>query len=85
MMADRDCAGTCPGGDLSLWGFGESSDEEMAKVCRPLKVEVFSLADERLLESVKWRPAKPAVYKGLHGMVVVEGEGRSAGSTDGAF
>ena len=56
----------------------------MAQVCRPLKVQVFSLADERLLERVEWRPAKPAVYKGLHGMVVVEGEGRSAGSTDGA-
>lgn len=78
MVADRDGVGTCPGGDLSLWGFGESSDEEMAKVCCPLKVEVFRLADEKLLERSGWRPAAPAAYKGLHGMVVVEGEGRRA-------
>ena len=79
MAADRDGVGTCPGGDLSLWGFGDSSDEEMAKVCRPLQVEVFRLADEKLLERYGWRPAELAVYKGLHGMVVAEGEGRSAG------
>lgn len=65
---------TCPGGDLSLWGFGSDSEEEMIKCCRPLKVEVFHLEDETLLDRSGWKPAEPANYKGLHGMVVVEGE-----------
>ncbi|CAH0045570.1 unnamed protein product [Clonostachys solani] len=34
---------TCPGGDLSLWGFGSDSEEEMIKCCRPLKVQVYEL------------------------------------------
>lgn len=73
-MTDLDDAGTCPGGDLSLWGFGSSSDEEMIKCCRPLKVEVFQLVDETLAERTGWKPPAPAPYHGMHGMVVVEGE-----------
>lgn len=66
--------GTCPGGDLSMWGFGTASDEEMVKCCRPLKVEVFKLADDRFLEERGWKPAAKAAYGGMHGMVVPEGE-----------
>jgi len=66
--------GTCPGGDLSLWGFGSDSEQEMIKCCRPLKVEVFRLEDTGLLERSGWKPAPVAPYHGLHGMKVWEGE-----------
>lgn len=63
--------GTCPGGDLSLWGFGSDSEKEMIKCCRPLKVEVFKVND------VDWKPSPIPPYRGLHGMIVPEGESRS--------
>ncbi|KPM44926.1 Uncharacterized protein C11D3.03c [Neonectria ditissima] len=65
---------TCPGGDLSLWGFGADSEEEMIKCCRPLKVEVYRLADEGLLEKSGWKPAETSAYAGRHGMNVPLGE-----------
>ena len=68
--------GTCPGGDLSLWGFGAASDEEMVKCCRPLQVEVFKLADDNFLDKNGWKPAEKAAYRGMHGMVVPTGEKR---------
>lgn len=68
------CAGTCPGGDLSLWGFGAASEKEMVKCCRPLKVEVFHLQDTDLLKRGGWKPAEPSTYRGMHGMMVPEGE-----------
>lgn len=64
---------TCPGGDLSVWGFGK--DEEMKEVCRPLKVEVWRLEDEGLLEREGWRESVVSGYQGRHGMVVPAGEG----------
>lgn len=66
--------GTCPGGDLSLWGFGASSEEEMIKCCRPLKVEVYRLEDDTLLEKSGWKPAEISGYKGSHGLNVHLGE-----------
>ncbi|KAM9878455.1 meiotic chromosome segregation protein [Verticillium dahliae] len=66
---------TCPGGDLSLWGFGADSEKEMIKCCRPLKVEVFKLEDEGLLDRQGWKPAEVSPYKGNHGMTVPQGEG----------
>ncbi|KAM0613465.1 hypothetical protein ACHAO3_006649 [Verticillium nonalfalfae] len=66
---------TCPGGDLSLWGFGADSEKEMIKCCRPLKVEVFKLEDEGLLDRWGWKPAEVSPYKGNHGMTVPQGEG----------
>lgn len=57
-----------------MWGFGDKSDEEMIQCCRPLKVEVFSLVEEDFLQKNGWQPAEPAVYRGMHGMTVVEGE-----------
>ncbi|KAI1755151.1 hypothetical protein F4782DRAFT_527876 [Xylaria castorea] len=65
---------TCPGGDLSLWGFGAASEKEMVKCCRPLKVEVFRLQDMGLLKRGGWKPAEPSPYRGMHGMMVPEGE-----------
>ncbi|KAK4642751.1 hypothetical protein QC761_400370 [Podospora bellae-mahoneyi] len=59
---------TCPGGDLSLWGFGADSEKEMEKCCRPLKVEVFRLEDGGLLEREGWRKAEESGYKGGHGL-----------------
>ncbi|KAL6401008.1 hypothetical protein AUP68_16730 [Ilyonectria robusta] len=67
---------TCPGGDLSLWGFGEDSEEEMIKCCRPLKVEVYRLADESLLEKSGWKPAEKSAYAGCHGMNIPLGEAK---------
>jgi uncharacterized protein YcgI (DUF1989 family) len=65
---------TCPGGDLSVWGFGEEAERRMRSVCRPLKVEVFEIEGE---ESVLagWEEPRAPAYEGMHGMVVPEGEG----------
>ncbi|RYP79034.1 hypothetical protein DL771_000012 [Monosporascus sp. 5C6A] len=76
-LAEQDvlmALSTCPGGDLSLWGFGGDSEKEMVKCCRPLKVEVFKLQDEAFLERRGWRPAEPAPYKGMHGISIPQGE-----------
>lgn len=64
---------TCPGGDLSKWGFGGDSEAEMRECCRPLKVEVLRLEDE---DSVlrDWRPSECPKYRGVHGMTVPERE-----------
>lgn len=69
---------TCPGGDLSAWGWGEGGANEegekksMVNCCRPLKVEVFKIADESVLEG--WKEFESPAYKGLHGMKVPLGE-----------
>ncbi|KAK1990428.1 hypothetical protein LX36DRAFT_647867 [Colletotrichum falcatum] len=79
-LAEQDllmALSTCPGGDLSLWGFGEDSEEEMIKCCRPLRVEVFRLEDETLLERGGWKPAQVSQYKGRHGMNIPLGEVRN--------
>ncbi|KAK7935637.1 hypothetical protein PG985_001132 [Apiospora marii] len=68
---------TCPGGDLSLWGFGADSEKEMIKCCRPLKVEVFRLEDESLLAQSGWKPPAVANYRGAHGMRIPQGESQS--------
>ncbi|KAL3297273.1 meiotic chromosome segregation protein [Colletotrichum asianum] len=76
-LAEQDvlmALSTCPGGDLSLWGFGEDSEEEMIKCCRPLKVEVFKLEDEAMLQRGGWKPAEVSPYKGQHGMGIPLGE-----------
>ncbi|KIV98268.1 hypothetical protein PV10_01935 [Exophiala mesophila] len=67
---------TCPGGDLSQWGFGSDNEKEMIKCCRPLKVEVFQLEDEDGVLGGRWeQPACPS-YRGQHGMKIPEGEVR---------
>jgi hypothetical protein len=49
----------------------------MEKCCRPLKVEVFRLEDESLLERNGWKPADVAPYRGMHGLTVPQGERES--------
>ena len=77
-LAEQDllmALSTCPGGDLSAWGFGSDNEKEMIKCCRPLKVEVFKVRDEEaILGGGKWSPAERPAYRGVHGMVVPEGE-----------
>ncbi|OAA37651.1 meiotic chromosome segregation protein [Metarhizium rileyi] len=76
-LAEQDllmALSTCPGGDLSAWGFGSGSQKEMIKCCRPLKVQVYQLEDETLLKSYGWQPAEVSKYTGLHGVVSPEGE-----------
>ena len=67
---------TCPGGDLSLWGFGGDSEKEMIKCCRPLKVEAWRLTDEDAVLAGRWTEAQPSQYKGTHGMQIPPGENR---------
>ncbi|KAH7026462.1 uncharacterized protein B0I36DRAFT_158872 [Microdochium trichocladiopsis] len=76
-LAEQDvlfALSTCPGGDLSQWGLGSDSDEVMLKCCRPLRVEVFRLEDEALLQRSGWKPAEVSRYRGRHGMTVPLGE-----------
>jgi uncharacterized protein YcgI (DUF1989 family) len=78
-LAEQDllmALSTCPGGDLSQWGFGSDREKEMINCCRPLKVEVFKLENEREVLSGKWKPAECPAYPGVHGMAVPEGEKR---------
>lgn len=69
---------TCPGGDLSAWGWGEGGQgaegekKSMLDCCRPLKVEVYSLVDQKVLEG--WTEPQPPPYRGMHGMNVPVGE-----------
>ncbi|KAI4189080.1 MAG: hypothetical protein LQ348_003847 [Seirophora lacunosa] len=82
---DLLCAlSTCPGGDLSAWGWGKDSDtDNMLDCCRPLAVEVFELTDSKLLEG--WEPPQPASYTGFHGikMPTFEAEGSPQPIYDG--
>ena len=55
---------TCPGGDLSKWGWG-NSDTNIG-CCRPLRVEVYKIKDSSVLAN--WKSPEPASYSGLHGM-----------------
>ncbi|UNI24753.1 hypothetical protein JDV02_010478 [Purpureocillium takamizusanense] len=76
-LAEQDllmALSTCPGGDLSAWGFGADSEQEMIKCCRPLHVQVFRLKDTRLLDELEWKPAEVSPYKGMHGVISPLGE-----------
>lgn len=71
---------TCPGGDLSAWGWhqaegGASGKPDMKSTCRPIKVEVFLLSDavrEGVLKD--WKEPDVSGYAGMHGMTVPVGE-----------
>lgn len=66
---DLLCAlSACPGGDLSLWGWGESEGGEvdMVSCCRPLGVEVYKIVDETILSD--WKQPDFAPYHGNHGL-----------------
>ncbi|KAL1630249.1 hypothetical protein SLS56_005074 [Neofusicoccum ribis] len=88
-FAEQDllCAlSTCPGGDLSEWGWvgvrdGETEEGEgarkMKETCRPIKVEVWAIADEVKGEVLEgWVRHEPSDYKGVHGLDVPLGEKR---------
>ncbi|KAH8898338.1 meiotic chromosome segregation protein [Thozetella sp. PMI_491] len=68
--ADDNFQARAPAATSRSGGFGEDNEEQMIKCCRPLKVEVFRLEDDTLLEKVGWKPAEVAPYKGLHGLGV---------------
>ena len=64
---DLLCAlSTCPGGDLSVPLWGPEARDPLS-VCRPLRVEVYRLADGKL---DGWSQPTPAfkAYKGAHGL-----------------
>ncbi|KAH7071769.1 meiotic chromosome segregation protein [Paraphoma chrysanthemicola] len=72
---------TCPGGDLSRWGWHQADEGEgeevegdggMKSTCRPIRVEVWEVRDKGVLG--EWREPEVSGYKGLHGMGVPEGE-----------
>lgn len=84
---DLLCAlSTCPGGDLSRWGWtqaqesevgeGEKEDGEgMKGTCRPIRVEVWEIAEGVRREVLgEWRESVRSGYRGMHGMGVPEGE-----------
>jgi hypothetical protein len=53
-------------GDLSAWGWEDKEEGDMAATCRPLGVEVYSLADPGILQG--WKEPEFSKYKGMHGM-----------------
>ncbi|RHZ56034.1 hypothetical protein CDV55_103038 [Aspergillus turcosus] len=55
----------CPGGDLSQWGW-EEKGEKMGATTRPLGVEVYKLADPKILDG--WKQPESPSYRGLHGL-----------------
>lgn len=69
---------TCPGGDLSTWGWGEGGGGEegekksMLDCCRPLKVEVFKIDDQSVLS--EWKEPQSPQYRGVHGLTIPPGE-----------
>ncbi|KAM4060679.1 meiotic chromosome segregation protein [Hirsutella rhossiliensis] len=82
-LAEQDllmALSTCPGGDLSAWGFGDDSQKDMVKCCRPLHVQVFRVEDPELLASLGWKPAQSSSYAGMHGIVSPIGEVEARGN-----
>ncbi|KAK6586307.1 hypothetical protein PZA11_001364 [Diplocarpon coronariae] len=60
---------TCPGGDLSVYGWGEDSEQRMLETCRPLAVAVYDIENkEEIL--MNWKESEPARYKGMHGLKI---------------
>lgn len=57
---------TCPGGDLSLsmWGPEAASTEEQLEHCHPLRIQVFEVPSDLLMD---WKSPEPAKYDGVHG------------------
>lgn len=88
-FAEQDllCAlSTCPGGDLSNWGWGMAEEKEaegkvgeeeegMAGTCREIRVEVLEIKEDVRGEVLRdWVRPERSGYKGIHGMTVPEGE-----------
>ncbi|KAF2265235.1 hypothetical protein CC78DRAFT_462153 [Lojkania enalia] len=87
-FAEQDlfCAlSTCPGGDLSAWGWTQAEEAAgkkdvpveggMKETCRPIKVEVWRIKEEARAEALKgWKRLERSGYKGMHGMSIPSGE-----------
>ncbi|RYO56000.1 hypothetical protein AA0116_g8807 [Alternaria tenuissima] len=90
-FAEQDllCAlSTCPGGDLSRWGWTQAEevsgskekkegddDEGMKSTCRPIRVEVYEIKEavkEKVLKG--WKKPEKSGYRGMHGMGIPSGE-----------
>ncbi|KAL3420628.1 hypothetical protein PVAG01_07073 [Phlyctema vagabunda] len=71
-LAETDllCAmSTCPGGDLSVHGWGEDSAKRMLETCRPLGVKVYEFAErDEILKG--WAESKRPGYQGFHGLKI---------------
>lgn len=65
---DLLCAmSTCPGGDLSVYGWGEDSAKRMLDTCRPLGVAVYEMKErDEVLKG--WKESERPGYKGVHGV-----------------
>ncbi|TVY46348.1 Uncharacterized protein LOCC1_G003611, partial [Lachnellula occidentalis] len=65
---DLLCAmSTCPGGDLSVHGWGEDSAKRMLDTCRPLGVAVYEMKERN--EVLKgWKESERPGYNGVHGL-----------------
>ena len=93
LFAEQDllvALSTCPGGDLSAWGWtaGEGTaeqktmdgddldvDERMKRTCRPIRAEVWEIKQEVREEVLRgWKKAEPSAYKGGHGIQIPFGE-----------
>lgn len=62
---------TCPGGDLSVHGWGEESMAATLATCKPLGVEVWEIDDgvkEIVLEG--WKESERPGYAGGHGVTM---------------
>lgn len=67
---DVICAlSTCPGGDLSVYGWGEESMAATLATCRPLGVEVWTIYDQVKDTVLKgWKESETSRYAGGHGI-----------------
>lgn len=67
---DLLCAmSACPGGDLSVYGWGGDSAQRMLDTCRPLGVAVYEIeGKEEILKT--WKESQTPGYKGMHGLKV---------------
>lgn len=52
-------------GDLSNWGW-EDKEGDMGATTRPLGVEVYELADSKVLSG--WKQPEVSKYSGMHGL-----------------
>lgn len=57
-------------GDLSNWGW-DAKESNMGPTCRPLGVEVYQLADGKVLEG--WKEPESPNYQGMHGILMPDG------------
>lgn len=60
---------TCPGGDLSVYGWGGDSAQRMLDTCRPLGVAIYEIeGKDEVLKN--WKESQSPGYKGFHGLKI---------------